>query len=64
MKILKNEVDDYQLLMYVSNDYLYRPVYVVCYGLQVKQFDDEKLANTEYKNCKKHAIACNHLVIR
>jgi hypothetical protein len=59
MKILKNEVDQYQLLMYVSNNYLYKPVYVVCYGLQVKQFDCKVLAQVEYRHCKKHAIECN-----
>jgi hypothetical protein len=62
MKILKNEVDQHQLLMYVSNNYLYKPVYVVCYGLQVKQFVSKSAAEIEYKHCKKHAIECNKVI--
>lgn len=42
------------LIYYTAKDYKYNDVFVVVYGLQVKQFHDREKAQNEFKNCLNH----------
>lgn len=58
MKIIKQDLD-HSLICWSANNYKYQPIYVVAYGLQVKQFDSLAAANTEWSHCLKHSKQCN-----
>ena len=42
------------LIYYTAKDYKYNDVFVVVYGLQVKQFYDREQAQQEFRNCLDH----------
>ena len=39
------------LIWYKSRNYQQREVHVVCFGLQVEQYEDENKAKEAFKNC-------------
>lgn len=61
MKIENQELE-HSLLMWSALNYKYQTVYVVAYGLQVKQFDTKAKALKEYRECKAHSKQCNKVI--
>ena len=53
MKII-NMSEEICLIYYTAKDYKYNDVFVVVYGLQVKQFYDREKAQNEVRNCLDH----------
>lgn len=53
MKIITMS-EEMGLIYYTAKDYKYNDVFVVVYGLQVKQFHDQEKAQQEFKNCLNH----------
>ena len=39
------------LIWYKSRNYQQKEVHVICFGLQVEQYDDEDKAKEAFKNC-------------
>lgn len=61
MKIEKQDLE-HSLLMWSAINYQHLTVYVVAYGLQVKQFFTKSAAEKEYRQCKTHSKKCNRSV--
>jgi len=57
-----SESHEYDVTLKVSKDYKQSNIYMVIYGLQVKQFQEFDHALDEYNNCLKHAIGCNGII--
>ena len=53
MKIITMS-EEIGLIYYTAKDYKYTDVFVVVYGLQVKQFYDREKAQREFRNCLDH----------
>ena len=53
MKIITMS-EEIGLIYYTAKDYKYNDVFVVVYGLQVKQFHDSEKAQNEVINCLDH----------
>ena len=47
------------LLWYTHPNYKRQETHVVCYGLEVKQFDSMQEAQAHYSACVKHSKACD-----
>ena len=43
------------IIWYTARNFRQIEVHVVCYGLQVKQFDSRKMAEAEFAHCMNHA---------
>ena len=52
-KIMKIIVvnEEMGLIWYKSRNYQQKEVHVICFGLQVEQYDDEDKAKEAFKNC-------------
>ena len=57
MMLIQSERYDIQVKE--CRDWRQRRIYMVVYGLQVKQFEDFDNAMSEFKQCVYHARACN-----